>query len=147
MFIKVFSARRRRVPHSGSRTSSFAGTGEAGLAPDEVEPVRALQALLAAASELVHNAPLAGPDHLQVHFHGSGPNPVVGGAASEVGGPGARDHRLGGGATHIDAGTAHIPALDYRRTVSGPGEGFSALTRPDHHGVVICLLAHWFSSL
>ncbi len=119
---------------------------EAGLAPEEVQVLRALKLLLAAAPEGLDYVALALPDLLHVHAHRAGPDAVVGGAASEVGRPSTGDHRLGGGAAFVHAAPADVAALDDHRVVSGAGERgcerFTSLSGPYDGSVVVASLGH-----
>ena len=128
--------REHPIPH-GDR----ARPGEAGVAPDQLEPGGAAQPARQAVDRLGDDAILARLHRLQVDTHRAvDEHAVVGGPARHVGGAGAGDHRLGGDAAVVDAGTAEMLALDQGGLHAGRGEAGgqegAGLAAADDDGVV-----------
>jgi hypothetical protein len=99
-----------------------------------------LDPALAAAPEAVDDVTLALANHRKVDVDITGLHAVVRGAASEVGDAGAGDHRLGRGATFIDAGASNMGPLYQRCLPAGfserPRQRDSCLPGSNHDRVV-----------
>jgi hypothetical protein len=88
------------------------GAGETSLTQDQVQSLGALDALLAATAKALDNVTLALADCFHIHRHRVGLHAIVGGSPGQVGYPRTGDHRLGGRAALVDAGTAQVLAFN-----------------------------------
>ena len=97
---------------------------EPGVAPHERAARQASQPLLEAPARVRGDGVGArlDPGHVDRHRRPSSDDPVLGGAAGDVGRVGARHQRLGRHAAGVDAGAAHELALDERDRHAGRGE-------------------------
>ena len=109
--MKTRSASRRPPVFTGE---TVRGPGEARLAEDQVEARRSSRRRWLPPRKLSTISCLRCRTAAWSTATSPGPDAVVGRAPGQVGDARARHHRLGGRAAHVDAGAAHVLALDQR---------------------------------
>src|SRR5215210_6395444 len=122
------------------------GTAKGGFAHQQVEALSVLDAPLVAAPKALHNVPLALAHLVHVDAYRAVLYTVVRRTAVKVGDLRTCHHRLGRGAALVDAGAAHVFALDERGLAPGlgerAGERHAALASADHDGVIVLRFCH-----
>src|ERR1035438_5434224 len=122
------------------------GAGETGFAEDQLDIGGLLNACLAGIAKTVYDIALALPDAFHVDANVAGVNAVIGASPRQISDAGAGDHGLGGSASHVDAGTADILALDDSGAHSGfsqrRAKRFTGLPGADHYGIELLRSSH-----